>query len=103
MGAFGTRVVVVAGPEATQEALTNKAKAFSQNGWDYFIGAVLQPRPDAADFEEHHLHRRIMQEAFTRDRLDGYVRAARRRSSTSRCRGWPTDEPFRVYPALKDR
>ncbi|CDZ87105.1 Cytochrome P450 (fragment) [Rhodococcus ruber] len=41
MGAFGTKIVVVAGPEATQEALTTKAKSFSQDGWTYLIEAFF--------------------------------------------------------------
>lgn len=36
-GAFGTKMVVIAGPQATQEALTTKAKAFSQDGWGGFL------------------------------------------------------------------
>jgi len=34
----------------------------------FFEGGVM-----LKDFEEHHLHRRILQQAFTRDRLSGYV------------------------------
>ena len=33
MGAFGKKVVVIAGPSATQTALANTDKAFSQDGW----------------------------------------------------------------------
>ncbi|ETZ37773.1 P450 heme-thiolate domain protein [Mycobacterium intracellulare MIN_052511_1280] len=35
MGAFGTKMAVIAGPQATQEALTTNAKAFSQDGWAF--------------------------------------------------------------------
>ena len=50
------------------------------------------------DFEEHHFHRRIMQEAFTRERLGGYLHSMdddrsaqlRRRCPTRNCWFTPT-------------
>ncbi|WP_052371352.1 cytochrome P450 [Amycolatopsis taiwanensis] len=74
MGAFGQRIVLLAGPDATQAALVNKDKAFSQDGWRFFIDAFFHRGLMLLDFDEHLLHRRIMQEAFTRDRLAGYLR-----------------------------
>ncbi|WAL63009.1 cytochrome P450 [Amycolatopsis cynarae] len=74
MGAFGQRIAVLAGPEATQIALVNKDKAFSQEGWKFFIERFFHRGLMLLDFEEHLLHRRIMQEAFTRERLAGYAR-----------------------------
>ncbi|WP_084145326.1 cytochrome P450 [Amycolatopsis jejuensis] len=73
MGGFGTRIVSLSGPEATQVALVNKDKAFSQEGWKFFIERFFERGLMLLDFGEHHLHRRIMQQAFTRDRLRGYV------------------------------
>nr|WP_200862790.1 cytochrome P450 [Amycolatopsis orientalis] len=73
MGVFGQRIVTLSGPEATQTALVNKDKAFSQEGWKFFIERFFERGLMLLDFGEHHLHRRIMQEAFTRDRLRGYV------------------------------
>src|SRR5438067_4862610 len=74
MGAFGQKIVLLCGPDATQSALVNKDKAFSQDGWRHFLDAFFHRGLMLLDFEEHHLHRRIMQEAFTRDRLGGYLR-----------------------------
>ncbi|ANN16877.1 cytochrome P450 [Amycolatopsis orientalis] len=73
MGAFGRRIVALSGPEATQIALVNKDKAFSQEGWKFFIEQFFDRGLMLLDFGEHHLHRRIMQAAFTRQRLTGYV------------------------------
>jgi cytochrome P450 len=73
MGAFGRRIVTLSGPDATQAALVNKDKAFSQEGWKFFIERFFHRGLMLLDFGEHHLHRRIMQEAFTRERLTGYV------------------------------
>jgi cytochrome P450 len=73
MGAFGHRIVGLTGPDATQTALVNKDKAFSQEGWKFFIENFFHRGLMLMDFGEHHLHRRIMQQAFTRERLTGYV------------------------------
>ncbi|MFF0144358.1 cytochrome P450 [Amycolatopsis sulphurea] len=72
-GAFGRRIVSLSGPEATRIALVNKDKAFSQEGWNFFIERFFDRGLMLLDFGEHRLHRRIMQEAFTRERLAGYV------------------------------
>ncbi len=52
-------------------------------------------------FDEHLMHRRIMQEAFTRPRLTGYVKQVGPsvRSSVPK---WPTGSGVRLYPLLKD-
>jgi cytochrome P450 len=100
MGAFGTRMVVVAGPDATQQALTTNAKSFSQDGWTYLIDAFFHRGLMLMSFDEHKMHRRIMQEAFTRDRLAGYVEQLRPtvRATVPR---WRTNKPTRIYPLLK--
>jgi cytochrome P450 len=100
MGAFGTKMVVVAGPDATQEALTTKAKALSQDGWTYLIDAFFHRGLMLMSFDEHKTHRRIMQEAFTRDRLSGYVDQLGPALEAS-VPGWTTGKSTRIYPLLK--
>jgi cytochrome P450 len=98
--AFGTRVAMVIGPDAVQEVLQNKGKIYSQSGWEYFIGPFFNRGLMLLDGQEHLLHRRIMQEAFTRPRLEAYQ---------GRIQGiidrvvptWPSGEPMRMYPAVK--
>src|SRR5438067_2050772 len=99
VGAFGQRIVQLSGPDATQIALVNKDKAFSQDGWRFFIEAFFHRGLMLLDFEEHHLHRRIMQEAFTRDRLAGYLRQAGPvlRDGVA---GW-AGRRVKLYPSLK--
>ncbi|MDY6870825.1 MAG: cytochrome P450 [Actinomycetota bacterium] len=101
MGAFGTKMVVIAGPAATQQALTSNAKAFSQDGWNFLIDRFFHRGLMLMSFDEHRMHRRIMQEAFTRPRLAGYVGqvAPAVRASVPR---WPDDELVRLYPLLKN-
>lgn len=100
MGAFGTRMVIIAGPEATQQAMTAQAKAFSQDGWTYLIDAFFHRGLMLMSFDEHKMHRRIMQEAFTRPRLTNYTQKV---SPTVRSAiaDWPTGSSVRVYPLLK--
>ena len=100
MSAFGTRVVVVAGPDATQEALTTKARSFSQDGWTYLVGAFFSRGLMLLSFDEHKLHRRIMQEAFTRDRVAAYVDQLAP-AIAAVVPSWRTDEPTRIHPLLK--
>ncbi|GAA3239428.1 cytochrome P450 [Pseudonocardia petroleophila] len=99
-GFLGERVVMAAGPDATRAVLTNADKAYSQDGWRYLIDRFFGRGLMLLDFDEHRAHRRVMQQAFTADRLAGYV------DQTIPCARdtvptWPTDRPVRIYPELK--
>jgi len=100
MGAFGTRIVCVCGPEATQVVLASKGKAFSQDGWAFLIDRFFHRGLMLMSFDEHRMHRRIMQEAFTRERLSDYVAqvAPCVRESVPM---WRAGRPVRMYPQLK--
>ncbi|WP_425468474.1 cytochrome P450 [Prauserella rugosa] len=97
-GAFGRRIVTLTGADATQVALVNKDKAFSQEGWRFFIDRFFHRGLMLLDFDEHRMHRRIMQEAFTRDRLAGYV-ASMGPTLREGIASWPRSP--RLYWALK--
>jgi cytochrome P450 len=98
---FGMKVCAVIGPEAAQHVLVNKDKAFSQSGWEWFIGPFFNRGLMLLDGEEHRYHRRIMQEAFIRPRLEAY---ARQFGSIidEEVPAWPTGRPVRIYPMIKD-
>jgi cytochrome P450 len=101
VSAFGQRIVVLCGPDAVQVALVNKDKAFSQDGWTYYIGKFFGRGLMLLDFGEHHLHRRIMQEAFTRARVAGYV-SQMVPILRAEVGGWSrTGQRLRLYPAVK--
>ncbi|WP_020672765.1 cytochrome P450 [Amycolatopsis nigrescens] len=100
MGAFGKRIVGLTGPAATQIALVNKDKAFSQEGWKFFIENFFHRGLMLLDFGEHHMHRRIMQEAFTRERLIGYV-GQMGPALREGVAGWAARPDQRLYPSLK--
>lgn len=98
--AFGIDMVSVFGGDAIEAALMNRGRAFSQSGWEYFIGPFFHRGLMLLDADEHLFHRRIMQQAFTHERLGGYFSrlgyAVRAGMSD-----WEDAEAFRVYPAVK--
>ncbi|MER6915307.1 cytochrome P450 [Streptomyces sp. NPDC000594] len=71
---LGRPIISVQGPEAAQTVLGNPEKAFASGpGWHFFIGPFFERGIMLLDFEEHLRHRRIMQQAFTRERLTAYL------------------------------
>jgi cytochrome P450 len=99
---LGDRWVMLLGPDACQAALTNRDKAFANGpAWTHLVGPFFRRGLMLLDFEEHHLHRRIMQEAFTRPRLKGYA-AGMHPAIERGLATWPAaDASFATYPALK--
>jgi cytochrome P450 len=71
---FGVRAIAVLGPEAVEVPLRNRDKALSNaEGYEPFVGPFFRRGIMLLDFDEHLYHRRIMQAAFTRERLVGYL------------------------------
>jgi cytochrome P450 len=99
--AFGITTVSVLGPEAIGEVLANRDRAFSnEQGWSYFIGPFFHRGVMLMDFEEHRLHRRIMQQAFKHERLVSYLEEM----NPAIARGierWGDDPELHVYTAAK--
>ena len=72
--AFGRKQVSVIGPDGAAAVLQNRDRAFANGpGWGFLIGKFFPRGLMLLDFDEHHRHRRIMQQAFTADRLAGYL------------------------------
>lgn len=98
---LGRRSILAAGPEACEQVLTNRDKAFANGpGWGAFAGPFMTRGILMLDFEEHLHHRRIMQSAFTRPRLEGYVDGmspiiAREMAA------WEPKSVFELMPQLK--
>lgn len=101
MGFVGEPWVMLLGPDACETALRNADKAFANGpAWTFLVGPFFQRGLMLLDFEEHHLHRRIMQQAFTRDRLSGYV-AGMHPVIAEGVGRWQGEQGFQAYPALK--
>jgi cytochrome P450 len=96
---FGQPMVHVAGPDAVQTVYVNKDKAFG-HGWDFFIGPFFRRGLMLMDFEEHLFHRRIMQQAFTNERLAGYFGSITGVAGRH-VRDWPRGKEFPLYPTIK--
>ncbi|WIX98548.1 cytochrome P450 [Amycolatopsis mongoliensis] len=100
-GGFGSRFVALLGPDANEVVLANRDRAFANaEGWRYLIGPFFDRGLMLLDFDEHLAHRRIMQQAFTRERLTGYVEALNPAIADG-LRAWRPGAGFRVYPAAK--
>lgn len=99
--AFGTRIVALLGPEASGVVLQNRDKAFANGeAWQFLIGPFFDRGLMLLDFDEHMAHRRLMQEAFTSDRLARYA-AAIDPAVRSAVEQWQPGERVEVYPRLK--
>lgn len=94
--------VAALGPDATQAVFTNRNKDFSQRAWDPVIGPFFEGGLMLRDFDDHLYHRRIMQEAFTRTRLAGYVEHIDSVASEVVANDWvANDARFLFHPAVK--
>lgn len=95
--------VAAMGPDATQAVFSNRNKDFSQRAWDPVIGPFFEGGLMLLDFDEHMFHRRIMQEAFTRSRLTGYVSHIDSVSSKVLANDWvANDSRFLFHPSVKE-
>ncbi|GAA4373255.1 cytochrome P450 [Nocardioides caricicola] len=94
--------VMLLGPDAVEVALRNADKAWANGpAWTYLVGPFFGRGLMFLDFDEHLLHRRIMQQAFTRDRLENYV-GAMHPAITNGLATWTPKPDFQAYWALKD-
>ena len=91
--------VNVEGPEACGAVLQDRDRVFDASGWTHLIGPFFHRGLMLLDGPEHHRHRRIMQEAFTSDRLAGYL-APMNETIARGLASWP-DGDIRFYPAVK--
>ncbi|WP_040823199.1 cytochrome P450 [Nocardia jiangxiensis] len=102
--ALGVERVLVAGPEAVDEVIGKRRNDFGQ-GWDYFIGPFFHRGLLLLEFDEHMYHRRIMQQAFTRDRLVAYL-AQLGPAVEKAIAGWvpagADSARVQLYPTVKD-
>ena len=95
--------VAALGPDATQEVFSNRNKDFSTVAWQTVIGPFFNRGLMLMDFDEHMYHRRIMQEAFTRTRLSGYIKHMDAVATAVVAKDWPVnDGRFLFMPAVKE-
>lgn len=69
----GQKVVLLLGPQYLQTILLDTERNFSvKKGWDLFMGDFFAGGLLMRDFEEHRIHRRIMQTAFKSENMREY-------------------------------
>jgi cytochrome P450 len=89
----------VLGPDACGAVLQNGDKAFV-NGWELLVGPFFHRGLMLLDGAEHRQHRRILQQAFTRERIEAYT-AALHPAVAEELSTWRADARFPAYPSLK--
>lgn len=98
---FLSHGVSFVGPEAAQEVLLDKTRNLSSElGWHVLIGNLFGGGLMLRDFEEHHAHRRIMNVAFRKGPMQGYMENLNAHL-TDGIRGWRHVPDLRMYPAIK--
>lgn len=99
---FGNIVaVVLLGEDALELVLRDRDQAFSSElGWSYNLGRLFGGGLMLRDFDEHRLHRRIMQSAFRKAALEAYLDAMNARFAEALPR-WAAEKDFRFYWAIK--
>ncbi|NNH69453.1 cytochrome P450 [Nocardia uniformis] len=100
--ALGASRVMVAGPAAVDEILGRRRQDYGQ-GWDWFIGPFFHRGLLLLEFDEHMFHRRIMQQAFTRERLQEHLGELTGVVDQA-IDGWAAagERPVRLYPTIKE-
>ena len=101
IGGLGTKIVSIGSPDGIGEVLTNSREDFSnEEGWSYVIGPFFKRGVMLMDFDEHRHHRRIMQQAFKRERLVGYLDGLNPAIAHGLGR-WQTGPGFHFYTRAK--
>jgi cytochrome P450 len=98
--AVGQTWVSAEGPDACGAVLQDRDKVFASSGWTFLIGPFFRRGLMLLDGLEHHRHRRIMQGAFTSQRLASYLDPMNDTIADG-LRAWPRDATVGFYPAVK--
>jgi cytochrome P450 len=93
--------VAVCSAEAADEVLRDKQRMFSSmHGWDQLIGAFFGGGLMLRDFDDHRLHRRVLQEAFKKPAIRGYLDTMNP-IIAEQVDAWDRRKDFRLFPAMK--
>ncbi|WP_380164174.1 cytochrome P450 [Jannaschia sp. R86511] len=97
---LGRTVVVFLTPQATREIYLDPDQVLSsEGGWSTSIGPLFRRGLMLRDFEDHHVHRQVMRQAFGRAAIAGYVEAIH--TVTDRHLDALPAGPFDVYRLMK--
>lgn len=97
---FGMHIIFLLGPKANEFVLMDREKRFANAGWIPLIGPFFNRGVMLLDFDEHKLHRHIMQGAFSNAALQGYL--AHMQPLIARdAADWKNDNALSVFKRLK--
>lgn len=99
--AFAKRAVLALGPDAIEAVLLNRNNEYSMQGWEEFLGSFFHRGVMLLESEEHLAHRRIMQLAFGRQELIGYLDVVNP-AVAQRLSMWQPREQFPIYWEAKE-
>lgn len=95
------KMTFLLGPDAVEFVLMDSNANFSSRmGWEFFIDRVFPGAIMAMDGEVHRHHRRIMNAAFSKTALKGYVEMMAPTIAEG-VRAWGDDLNFRAYDSAK--
>jgi cytochrome P450 len=98
---FGENVVFMLGVEANRFLLIEQAKYFSnEEGWKFSIGELFQNGLMLKDGEEHKYHRSILQSAFKKEPMAGYLEEIMP-IALSYLQTWQHKTDIHIFPAMK--
>ncbi|WP_227981213.1 cytochrome P450 [Nocardia spumae] len=101
MYSLGRTAALLLGPDACGAALLNKDGALANEpAWSRLVGPFFHGGLMLIDFDEHKRHRRIMQQAFTRPRLQAYTERLHPAIEQGVAH-WGESESFPAYWKLK--
>lgn len=99
--AFGKRIIMMLGPDCCQLLFQNRDDVFTTAEYNEYMAPCFRRGLLLLDFEEHRLHRRIMQDAFSRQALAGYLERMHPRIDQTLVT-WKEQTTFPIFPRLKD-
>ena len=98
---LGARWIQLLGPDANQFVLQNRGELFASGpAWEYLLARFFHRGLMLLDFDEHRMHRRIMQGAFHQEALAGYLAMMNPYIEATLAR-WPDDGAIRAFDRFK--
>lgn len=101
VNAFFLKGIVVLGPDALKTVFHDRESTYSTAlGWAPFFYKLFPSSLPMRDGDDHRFNRRIVQEAFKKNAMQGYVDVINPVAHAGLA-AWQPQKSFRFYPAIK--
>lgn len=98
---FFQRGITLLGPEGNEFVLKDSAHNFaSKAAWSPMLGPLFYNGLMLRDFSDHKFHRRILQQAFKKPALSGYMEKMNPHIAEN-IKQWPQNKQFPFFPTIK--